>query len=173
MSRMSRVSRFSRRVFVIDDHGAIRRIPSAKYERLYHRDAAAVFPEYAGQIVRCAVGDVEIIDGRPTEIMALDYILLHFDGSGALDRNKEAKRERLADQIIRAMARATDRHPFAGLDHPACKRFSAEFGWMPTAETAAALSQLALTSSSTGYAARRGSGETAIVSPLKARANCP
>lgn len=142
---MAETSRFSRRVFFVEDDGTIRRISSAAYERLLRHDPATVFPKVPGRAVRCAFGDVEIIDWRPTEIYSTDFVLVYFDSTGALDRKREAARKRLVDQIIRAADRSSEKRPFAGRNHPACKRMEAEFQWRPSEEMEAMISQLFLT----------------------------
>lgn len=142
---MPKRSWFSRRVFVREDDGTIRRISAARYERLRQRDPDTAFPEYAGRSVRFAVSDVEILDGRPIEIMAIDCLLVHLDENGAMDPRRAAEEERLSDQIMRAFERGTKRRPFAGLQHPACERMSAEFRWTLSDEDEAAISRLALT----------------------------
>jgi hypothetical protein len=144
MKQRIRLSRFVRRIFVLEDDGSIRRIPAASFERLQRHVPEAAFAEYANRAVRSAVLDVELVRGRPTEIYACDYGLLYFDRHGRLDRVREAEYKRLGDRILRALARSTERRPFAGLDHPACKRMTKVFCWTPPVQIDAEIRRLAL-----------------------------
>jgi len=148
--------RFVRRIFVVDEAELIRRIPSARFDRLRKYDSATSFPEFAGQAVQFAVIDIGWHRGWPTEIYSHDNELLYFDRYGRLDLKREAERQRLGDRIMDAIHRSTKRRPFVGLSHPANRRYAELFTWKPPEALRAEIQRLALVPPSAATRSRPG-----------------
>lgn len=61
------------RIFIVEDDDTIKRLPLARYERLFTRDSDERLSEYAGQRVRYALIVVDLVNRRPVEIVKDEF----------------------------------------------------------------------------------------------------
>jgi hypothetical protein len=155
--------RFSTRIFVVDDEGAVRRIPLAAYERLVRLDPETCFPEYAGRAIRFALGYAVIDPGVPGVTVDYDYVIVHFSGDGRLDRVALKRKKRLADQIVRA----SHEESFDRLADPFSEQYAAQFRWHPTEEIKAKVDALVRMSLTGGKRSGRSVAKMAAVLPFR------
>ena len=80
---------FGHRVFLVDEQDVLRRVPSAKLERMYNGQES--LPEFAGQRVRCADVMVELENRVLTGWYREWYYLLPFDSTGKVDRDESMR----------------------------------------------------------------------------------
>jgi hypothetical protein len=88
------------RVFIVEDDDTIKRLPLARYERLFKRDPNESLPKYAGKRVRYALIVVDLVNRRPIEIVRDEFGFLDFDVVGRLKVVEHEKQENLAFDML-------------------------------------------------------------------------
>jgi hypothetical protein len=107
-------------IFIVEDDDTIKRLPLARYERLFKRDPDERLLEYAGKRVRYALIVVNLVNRRPIEIVRDEFGFLFFDDEGRLKVSEHGKEESLAFDMLAPLlsdqtnSRVIDaRHKFA------------------------------------------------------------
>lgn len=125
---------FGHRVFLVYEQDVLRRVPSAKFERMYNGQES--LPEYAGQRVRCADVMVELENRALTGWYREWYYLLPFDTAGKVDRGESMRGARLAMEaapnLIPWFTTGDERSNVVSAHGRFAKvRLAHEFGWEP------------------------------------------
>ncbi len=130
------------RIFIVEDDVTIKRIPLARYERLFKRDPDERLLEYSGKRVRYALIVVDLVNRKPIEIIKDEFGFLDFDDEGRLKVVEVEKQESLAFDILAPLfsdqtnSRVIDaRHKFAR------KRYFNKFSWTPSDEIRVAIAE--------------------------------
>jgi hypothetical protein len=76
------------RIFIIEENGTLKRLPSVRLQRLLRYEPKESLPEYAGKRVRCATVLLEVAGRKPISIIHTDYWLLLFDAKGQIDSDE-------------------------------------------------------------------------------------
>jgi hypothetical protein len=63
--------RVAYRHFLLDSEGTLYRLPRAALDRMLHNPARHCLPRFAGQRVRSAEVAVEMMNGRPVQVVAI------------------------------------------------------------------------------------------------------
>ncbi len=127
-------------IFFIDDDGAIRRYPLARYERLIERDPDEWLPQYAGKRVRYVEVALELEKRKPVGILRILYLILPFDSKGRVDAKEQDKEWRLAsDMVPPILPDPGPRNVIEARHRFAKKRFESEYRWTPTPEIESAI----------------------------------
>ena len=88
------------RVFFIDDDNLLIKIPTAQFVRLTQFNSKEKIPKFANRKIKCAIIVVETSSIRPIYIIHTDFLILHFDSNGSLDKNEEENQTRLVSNMI-------------------------------------------------------------------------
>jgi hypothetical protein len=130
------------RVFIVEDDDTIKRLPLARYERLFKRDPDERLLEYAGKRVRYALIVVDLVHRRPIEIVRDEFGFLDFDGGGRLKVVEHEKQESLAfDMLAPLLSNQTNSRVIDARHKFAKKRYFNKFSWAPTDEIIAAIAE--------------------------------
>lgn len=81
------------RTYICEDE-KIKKIPAAKFQRLWNCDPEEKIPEYAGKQVKFASIVVELENRKPVNVAHSDYLLIKIDDQGRFDR-KEMEQMRI------------------------------------------------------------------------------
>lgn len=131
------------RVFFLEENGDPRLIPWQRYERLYFRDPAIRFPEYACRDVKGVHAVVELEDRTPLSIVETNFFVTYFDQDGRIDRERKLEAQRLLAKIRRDGSSGRDAGNMV-IDITAKlleKKYHRVFRWAPTEKEAARLEQ--------------------------------
>ncbi len=88
------------RIFIVEDDDTIRRLPLARYERLFNLDPDERHLEYAGKRVRYALIVVDLVNRQPVEILRDEFGFLDFDDKGRLKVSELGIEESLAFDML-------------------------------------------------------------------------
>ena len=124
---------FVLRVHFFEERNSIKRIPYAKFDRLFSKDAMEHFPTYAGKKVRCAMTMVELKHRKPVRIVHSDFMIISFTSDGTRDLKEFGRGASLAvntidlglgqqDNVLNLVPRLSQ------------KRYQEDFTWTPTDE---------------------------------------
>ena len=75
------------RTFICEDN-KIKKIPAAKFQRLWHGDQKEKIPEYAGKRVKFASLVVQLETRKPVTVAHSDYMIIKIDDQGTFDRQE-------------------------------------------------------------------------------------
>jgi len=128
------------RIFLVDDHDTVRRLPLSRFERLRRADPEDSLPEFAGKRLRFALAVLELADRRPVEVIRIEYFLLSFDSKGYLDRSEREKQMKLgASMVAPHDDQTTSGSVIDARHHFAQKKFADRYTWTPTPEIETAI----------------------------------
>jgi hypothetical protein len=128
------------RIFLVDDHDTVRRLPLTRFERLRREDPEDSLPEFAGKRVRFALAVLELAGRRPVEVIRIEYCLLSFDSKGYLDRSEREKQKKLGASMVAPYGEQTTGGSVIDAKHQfAKKKFADRYIWTPTPEIEAAI----------------------------------
>jgi hypothetical protein len=139
--------RLSSRLFLLSADDTLYALANAAFMRMLRREAVARIPDFAGQRVRQASVDVEVVNGTPSRTVHCTFAILDIDGDGVLDVERFT-----SQQFARVDDPFAPEQPARGTTRPivdAASRFLARGGsWEPDQPLlrridAAALGQLA------------------------------
>ena len=122
------------RIFFVDDDGAIKRFPLARYLRLTERDQNEHLPEYANTRVRCVEAAIELEQRKPVGILRLLYIILVFDAEGRLDATEKEKEWQLNAETAPPFLEQESKQIVDARHRFAKRRFHHRYRWEPTQE---------------------------------------
>ena len=128
------------RVFIVNNDDSLRRIPLARYTRLYNHDPGESIPEYAGKRVRCVMVILEVDRRIPLEILHVDYFFLPFDTGGRFDTAEEVRERESVGEMMETFYDV----PGTGNVIPARayfakRRYEIKYKWTPTPEIESAI----------------------------------
>ncbi len=128
------------RVFLLDDNGALCRIPMARYERLTAPDSTERLPEYAGKKLRFVYVVLDLLHRISVAIKHIDYVMLSFDATGRVDRNDWDRAAALVGEMIYIpILEPQHETVIDARRHFAKKRYFQEFKWTPSQEVETAI----------------------------------
>jgi hypothetical protein len=134
--------RVALRHFLLDREGALYRLPSAALDRMLQTSTRHRLPRLAGQRVRSAEVAVEIMNGRPLQVVRSVFNMLTFKSDGTLVPPLRDRHVRARAELALALE-APARH--AGIVAEASTRFVARGGqWTPSAAVVRRIEQAAL-----------------------------
>ena len=129
------------RIFFILDDGTIKRVSHRRFEAFH--DEHEVFPEYAGENLRCAYVIVELKNRKPVRIRAIDPIRLYFEADGSCNQVMRKRKQSLANKTIDQVARAGNSDIVIDLQsYSAGKLLEEDYRWQPTANEIRKISAL-------------------------------
>jgi hypothetical protein len=133
--------RIALRHFLLDQEGALYRVPAASLDRILQNPARNPLPHLAGQRVRSAEVAVEMVNGRPLRVVRSVFSVLTFKSDGTLVSP-------LQDRHVRALAEVA-----LPIEAPTCHASVAEASaqfvarggqWTPSAALKRRIEQTAL-----------------------------
>jgi hypothetical protein len=77
--------RLSSRLILVCADDTLSALDSAAFMRMLRREAVARLPDFAGQRVRQASLDVELVNGKPSRVVRCTFSIMDIDGNGLLD----------------------------------------------------------------------------------------
>ena len=89
----------SSRVFLLDQHDSIYRLPITTFERMLGDESACRFPRFAGTRVRQTGVVVELVDRQPLHVVWTSYSILAFDADGRLDASAFERQQRARAEL--------------------------------------------------------------------------
>jgi hypothetical protein len=126
---------FGLRIFFIDKDDNIRKIPFARFERIYARDPKEILPEYKDSRIRYAEVVVELESRKPFSIARIVYGYLQFDSNGQVDEEFLDTEGQVAINMIPSISLPGESGKVINAsDKFAQKRFKNEFTWTPSTE---------------------------------------
>ena len=84
------------RVHFFDDELGIKRIPHAKFDRMYEGKSDEALPAYAGKRVKCAMSFLDLENRKPLRIRHTSYFIVAFDPDGKVDSEEIDRASHLA-----------------------------------------------------------------------------
>ncbi len=121
------------RVFFVDDHDSLQRIPVARLDRLLHFDRRESLQPYAGKNVRCAMAFLEVAGRQVLFVRNIDYFLLPFDDKGRIDKKEWEKAMRLGMDLLPSILNEEHPKKVINAQHRFAKRrYEHEFKWKPS-----------------------------------------
>jgi transposase len=130
------------RIFIVEDDDSIKRLPLARYERLFKEDSNERLAEYSGRRVRYALVVVDLVNRRPVEILKDEFGFLDFDDHGRLKVAELEKMQSLAfDMLDPLFADQTNSRVIDARHRFARKSYHDKFSWTPTDEVRAAIAE--------------------------------
>jgi len=119
---------FVLRVHFFEEHYPIKKIPYAKFDRLFSGEK---IPGYSGKKVRCAMTIVELKHRKPVRIVRSDFIIISFTSDGSMDLEDFNRGASLAvnslDLRLGRQDNVSDLNPRLSK-----KRYQDDFTWTPT-----------------------------------------
>jgi hypothetical protein len=83
------------RIFLVGDDDTLKRLPFARYERLFNGDPKEHLTEYAGKRVRYILAVVDLENRTPVSILRTECSYLNFDSKGKIDTTYIEKGSRM------------------------------------------------------------------------------
>ena len=121
------------RIFIVNDDESVRRLPMARYERLFREDLNECLPKYAGKRIKYAHIVVELENRKPVEVMMTQFSYLSFDGDGKIDQASMEKEARLGIEMVAPVLLDSQPENVVDARHRfAKKQFSDRYLWQPS-----------------------------------------
>ena len=121
------------RIFIFNDDGSLRRLPMARYERLFRHDPNECLPIYAGKRVKYAHVIVELENRKPVEVILSQFSYLTFDNDGKIDQSSMEKEMRLGIEMVAPVLLGSQPENVVDARHRfAKKKFSDRYLWQPS-----------------------------------------
>ncbi len=135
---------YSKRIIFFNPDGTCRKISIARFKKLWDYTTEASFPEYAGIKIKCAIVYVEVRRHRVLRIVKTDYILLHFDNKGGLDKEEiitalKSKLYLLKSEQIRQKSKITEITSLINRKESTCS-----YKWIPDKWEESSIGEIAL-----------------------------
>jgi len=93
-----------------------------------------MFPEYAGENLRCAYVIVELKNRKPVHIRAIDPIRLYFEADGSCNQVMRKRKKSLANKTFNHVMRTGNSDIVVDLQsYSAEKHLEEDYRWQPTA----------------------------------------
>jgi hypothetical protein len=77
--------RLASRLILVGADDSLSALGGAAFMRMLRREAVARLPDFAGQRVRQASLDVELVNGKPSRVVRCTFSIMDIDGNGLLD----------------------------------------------------------------------------------------
>jgi len=122
------------RIHFFDDNGNIKRIPYAKFNRIYEKESDEALPRYAGKRVKCSISFVEFKDRKPTWIRHSDYTIIPLNLEGRVDEEELERASRLGVGMLDFIDLRQADNVLNISPHISKKLYHEEFSWVPGAD---------------------------------------
>lgn len=119
------------RIFLLDQHDSLYRLPSAKFDQMLRNPASCCLPRFAGARLRMSDVAVELLDRQPIRVVWSTFGFLTFDDEGYFDASAFDRHQRARAEL--GLAHPTPEPRSAGTIVDAATRFVAQGGlWAPS-----------------------------------------
>jgi hypothetical protein len=125
---------FGFRIFFVNDKDEIKRIPFARFDRIFNRDPKEVHLEYKNDSIRYAEVVLELENRKPVSIVRIVYGYLKFDSEGYVDKEFQAEEMRVGMGMLSLPIFNETSNVVNASDRFAQKTFKDKFSWDPSFE---------------------------------------
>jgi hypothetical protein len=125
---------FGFRIFFVNDKDEIKRIPYARFERIFYRDPKETLLEYKNARIRYAEVILEIENRKPVSIVRVVYGYLKFNSKGHVDKEFQNEEMRVGMNMISLPLTGESSNVVHASDRFAQKTFKDKFSWSPSFE---------------------------------------
>ncbi len=133
------------RVFLVKEDNSIKKIPTAKFDRLWDPENNERWLPYASQRIRYAKVVLDFKKRKPESILHVDYGYLVFDSEGKLDQKSIDDEMRLAANLLPPVSNEfCSPNVIHSEDRFAKKKYKNLYSWEPDTTTKNAIFDSAL-----------------------------
>lgn len=133
------------RVFLVEEDNSIKRIPTAKFDRLWQQESNDQWQPYANKSIRYAKVVLDLTNRKPHSILHVDYGYLVFDSEGKLDQKIIDEEKRIvADIVPQIHNEGNSSNVIYSKDEFAKRRHKNRFTWKPDSKIEIEIYDLAL-----------------------------